>query len=97
ERRGPSMPLSAEERMLRSKIGAHALHATRDPLETTEAARGAAFAKFEHEVDPGRVLPEAERRRRARHAQQAHMARMALASVRARALRRGAAMAGGEA
>ena len=43
--------------------------------------------RFEDQVDPGRVLPEHERNRRATAALNAHMSRMALASSKARAKR----------
>ena len=48
-------------------------------------ARAAFLNKFEDQVDPDRVLPEAERLRRAESARKAHFARLALASARARA------------
>jgi hypothetical protein len=76
--------LSPEERSLRARIGAHALHSTHDPTDITANARAAFLARFEHEVDPERLLPEAERLRRAEHARKAHFTRLALASVRAR-------------
>ena len=69
---------------LRGRIGAFRLHATHDPRETTKAGRAAFLRKFEIEVDPERVLPEAERLRRAQYARKAHFARLALASARAR-------------
>jgi hypothetical protein len=49
------------------------------------------LAKFEAEADPDGRLPDEERRRRAEHLRKAHMARMALASSRARAARKGGA------
>lgn len=73
------------EMALRGRIGAYALHARRDPRETTMPARAAFLNKFEDQVDPDRVLPEAERLRRAESARKAHFARLALASARARA------------
>jgi hypothetical protein len=54
------------------------------------------LARFEREVDPSGELSVDERRRRAEHARQAHMARLALLSVqsrRARATDRGAEVA----
>ena len=53
---------------LRGRIGAHALHATRDPRGTTATAREAAFNRFLVAVDPDHELPEVERRHRAEHA-----------------------------
>ncbi|MDQ3662690.1 MAG: hypothetical protein M3454_16870 [Actinomycetota bacterium] len=41
-------------------------------------------ARFENEVDPDRVLPEAERQRRAESARKAHLSRMAYRSSVAR-------------
>ncbi len=79
--------LTPQERSLRARIGAHALHASHDPTETTAKARATFLARFEEEVDPARQLPEAERRRRAEHARKAHFARLALASVKSRRLR----------
>jgi hypothetical protein len=76
--------LSPGEAALRGRIGAYALHAKYDPKETTRAARTAFLQKFVDEVDPDRVLPEAERLRRAEAARKAHFARLALASARAR-------------
>ena len=72
------------EMALRGRIGAYELHARRDPRETTAPARAAFLKRFEREVDPDGVLPEAERLRRAESARKAHFARLALASARAR-------------
>lgn len=72
------------EMALRGKIGAFVTHSRHDPKLTTAKARAAFLARFETEVDPDRVLPEEERQRRAESARKAHMARMALASARAR-------------
>ena len=60
------------------------LHARHDPRQTTAKARSSFLARFEREVDPERLLPEAERLRRAEYARRAHFARLALASARAR-------------
>ena len=81
--------LSAEEASLRARIGAYALHACRNPRDTTANARAAFFKRFEREVDTDGVLPEDERRRRAEYAKRAHFARLALKSARARARRAG--------
>mgnify|MGYP001321891852 CR=1 FL=1 len=79
------MPSSSPSEMaLRGRIGAYVLHATHDSRETTAAAREAFLGHFEHEVDPDRVLPDAERQRRAQMARKAHFARLALASARKR-------------
>ena len=88
-----STALTPRERMLRAKLAAHASHLRRDPREATAAARMAFLRRFEDQVDPDRTLPEAERLRRAAHARQAHMARLALASAQARRGRRGGSAA----
>jgi hypothetical protein len=76
--------LTPEQRTLRARMGAHALHAKRDPRETTRAAREASQGRFEREVDPDGTLPEAERMRRADHARRLHFTRMAYLSAKAR-------------
>jgi len=76
--------MSPAERVLRARIAAYRLHATRDSRETTRAAREAFLSRFEREVDPDQALPEAERRRRAEAAKKAYFARLALKSARAR-------------
>jgi len=73
------------EMALRGRIGAFITHSRHDARETTRAARAAFANRFEDQVDPDRVLPEAERLRRAESARKAHFARLALASARARA------------
>ena len=74
-------------RALRGRIGAHRLHATHDPRETTKAARLAFWSSFEREVDPDGLLSPEERARRASHARAAHFARLAYLSARTRAAR----------
>jgi hypothetical protein len=53
------------EMSLRGRIGAYRLHAKHDPKETTAKARETFLNRFEREVDPDGILPEAERVRRA--------------------------------
>ncbi len=84
-----SSPLTPEQRSLRARQAAHTLHSKVDPAAHTAPAREAFLSRFDREVDPDGVLAPEERRRRAKHALQAHMARLALASSRARS--RGAA------
>jgi hypothetical protein len=72
------------EMALRGRIGAHRLHALHDVMETSAPGRKAAWERFLKEVDPDGVLPEAERERRAKHAQSAHMARIQHLSAKAR-------------
>ena len=76
--------LSPREAALRGRIGAYVLHSRRDPRHTTANARAAFLERFEHEVDPDRVLPLLERQRRERAARKAYFARLALLSARAR-------------
>ena len=85
------LSLSPEQRSLRASLAAHAMHARHDSREITANARAGFLARFLREVDaaaPG--LTEAERLRRAEHLLRAHMARLALASSRARARRKAA-------
>ena len=70
------------ERSLRARIAAYSLHAQRNPLETTKAARSAFLSKFLAEIPAD--LPEDERLRRAASARRAHFSRMALRSAQAR-------------
>jgi hypothetical protein len=84
--------LTPEQRALRAEIGAHEKWArTPDRPAATAKARAAFVAKLEAEVDPRGVLPPEERARRAEQLRQAHMKRMALASSRARAAKKGGA------
>ena len=80
-------PYSADPQVLalRGRIGAFVLHSRYDARETTAAARSAFLARFENEVDPERVLSEAERLTRAEYARKAHFARLALKSAQVRA------------
>ena len=81
---------SRSEMSMRGRIGAYALHARRDPKETTAKARRAFLDRFVDEVDPERVLPEAERNRRAVAAKKAYFSRLALKSAKARRRKGGA-------
>lgn len=80
--------LTPSERSLRARLAAHTLHAQRDSKDLTGPARKAFAQRFLDEVDPDRVLPEAERLRRAAHAQKAYFTRLALKSAVARRSRR---------
>lgn len=82
------MPMSQAERVLRARCAAHARWAKEDDRKAaTAGAREGFLARFLREVDPEGVLDPAERLRRAESARKAHMARLALASARARRLR----------
>jgi len=67
---------------LRGRIGALSLHA--QGKTNTGPARDAFNRRFEREVDPDGVLPEAERLRRAELAKKLHFTRLALKSSKAR-------------
>src|SRR5215218_2510968 len=45
-------PASRAERSLRARLAAYALHAQRDPRQTTANGRAAFLARFDREVDP---------------------------------------------
>lgn len=74
----------SNERRLSAQIAAHTRWSREDPVEGTAAARKAFLDRFEDEVDPDGVLPEAERKRRAESARKAYFKRLALKSARAR-------------
>lgn len=76
--------LGASQRSLRARMAAYRLHAPRNPVETTAAARSAFLARFERQVDPDNRLSEAERRRRADAARKAHFIKLALRSAEVR-------------
>ncbi len=78
-------PLSPAERSQRARIAAHARWAKEpDRVAATAPGRRAALEKLYDEVDPERQLPEGERLKRAKNAQQAHLERIRLAASRKR-------------
>src|SRR3712207_5631457 len=79
-----TITIDPDEMALRGRIGAHVVHRRYDSRELTAAGRAAFVSKFEDEVDPGRVLPDAERQRGAEHAGRAHFAKLARLSANAR-------------
>ena len=79
---------------MRSRIGALRMHATHDTKAVSKAGRDAANARFLDQVDPDRVLPEAERQRRADLARRAGMTSIAYKSARKRSQRASAAQLG---
>ena len=81
-------PASQAERSLRARLAAYALHAQRDPRETTANGRAAFLARFDREVDPEGLLEPDERRRRAEQARRAYFARLSLAAAQARRAKR---------
>ena len=76
------MALSPAERTLRARLAAHAQHA--QGKTNTQVARDAFNERFYNEVDPDRVLPTAERERRAAHARKAYYTRLSLKAATAR-------------
>lgn len=74
---------------MRSRIAAYTLHSQVDGKAHTEKARAAFQSKFERDVDPEGVLPEAERLRRAECARKAYYTRLALKSAQARRKKKG--------
>lgn len=73
---------------LRGRIGGYALAASRDMREHLAPARAAFMRRFVDEVDPDRVLTEAERNRRAEMAKKAYFSRLAYKSAKTRAKKR---------
>ena len=76
--------LTPSERSLRARLAAHALHAQYDSRELTRPGRDKFEQRFIDEVDPERMLPEAERQRRVDHARKAYFTRLAMKSAQAR-------------
>jgi hypothetical protein len=74
-------PLTPQERVLRAKIAAAALHKSRDSGPLIEAARAnspADLRYWEAKVDREGTLPNAERRKRAAHAQSEYFLRLSV-------------------
>jgi hypothetical protein len=85
------MHLTPEQRVLRARIAAHTRWANEDAagrLANAQRAREGFGRRFLDQVDPNRVLPEAERQRRAESAMRAYMAQLALKSSKARGARK---------
>lgn len=85
---GTASQITPEERRLIGRLGGRVARAKHDPRATTEAARAAAEAAYERQVDPDAVLLPAERARRARAARAAFFTSLALRSLNARAKRK---------
>jgi hypothetical protein len=82
--------LTPTQRSLRGQVAINTRWGRTSQAERTKAAeRGQAglLARFEREVDPDGTLPPAERAKRAANLRRAHMARVALASSKARAMK----------
>lgn len=77
------MPMTPEERTLRARAAAHALHA--QGKTNTGPARQAYTDRFLNQVDPDGILELEEREKRAAHARKAHFAnvqRLGLKAIR---------------
>jgi len=74
--------MTSNEKTLRGRIGALSLHA--QGKTNTGPARAKFLARFEAEVDPNRLLPEAERSKRAEQARKLYFTRLALKSAETR-------------
>lgn len=82
--------LSPNQRVLQARMAAHASWArTKDPAARTAPARDRFAKRFLDQVDPDRILPEAERLRRVEHAKRAYFTALALKSSKARARKAG--------
>lgn len=77
-----ALSLTPQQRKLRARAAAHALHA--QGRTSTKAGTAAFLARFERQVDPDGLLTPEERARRADHARRAYMASLALKASRAR-------------
>jgi hypothetical protein len=76
--------LTAAQRSMRARMGGLATASRHDTKKLTKPARAAFDQRFVDQVDPDRVLPEAERARRAAAARKAYFTRLAFASAKAR-------------
>jgi hypothetical protein len=83
--------LSSREAARIGRIGAYARLSRHSATDATAPARAAFLKRFETQVDPGGLLPEGERLRRAAYARRAHFHRLARLSAIARAARKGGA------
>lgn len=85
--------LTPEQRSMRARLAAYALHSKVDGAQHTAPARAKFNERFELEVDPDGLLPPHERQRRADLARRAYFTRLALQSSIARQSKRGTAAA----
>jgi hypothetical protein len=77
--------LTPTQRSQRARIAALTRWSREDPAANAARGQAGLMARFVDQVDPDRVLPEAERQRRAEAARRAHMAQLAFRSAKARA------------
>jgi hypothetical protein len=84
--------LTPEQRAQRGRIGAYRQWSqTPDRAAHTEPARRAFLARFENEVDPDGTLDPATRAELAAYRRKEYFTRLAFASARARAAKKGGA------
>lgn len=76
--------LTPSQRTMRARIAANIRWSREDGKPSAIRAQAGLLAKFVDQVDPDRVLPEAERQRRAEAARRAHMQRLSFRSSKAR-------------
>lgn len=77
------------QRSLAARIAAHESWArTADPAARTAPARRASLERFERLADPEGSLAPSDRSRRAEHLRKAYFTRLALASAKARRVRK---------
>lgn len=88
-----SKSLTPEQRSLRARLAAEAMH--RQGKTNTAPATAASLARFERQVDPNGELAPTERAKRAEHARREYYTRLAYRSSRARAAARAARTARG--
>jgi len=74
--------MSCNDRALRARLAAHALHAQGGT--NTAPARKAFLDRFDRQVDPDGTLDPAVRAKRAEHARKAYFLALALKSAQAR-------------
>ena len=82
------MSVTPEVRRLAKQKAAHTRWSREDPKPALAKVREGRTRKYENQVDPDRILPEAERQRRAESAFKADMAGLALKSAQARKRRK---------
>jgi hypothetical protein len=85
-----AMPLTPEQRSQRGRIAAYRQWSrTPDRAAHTAPARAAFLSRFEREVDPDGTLDPRTRAQLAEYRRKEYFARLALASAKARAAKKG--------
>ena len=79
--------MTPNERSQQARAAAHALHSQYDSRQLTKNARHKFNERFLDQVDPDRILLDAERLRRADHARKAYFIDLALKSAKVRKAR----------